>query len=197
RPLRQPRWDGSPLEGRTILIYSEQGLGDTIQFIRYAPLVQQRGGRVIVECPSLLLPLFRKCPGIDFLVAEAEPLPGFDVQVPVMSLPALFGTTLTTVPAEVPYLHADPDHVEKWRPVLGERNRLRIGICWQGNPHHQWDRHRSIPLRYFVALARVPGVELVSLQKGHGSEQRGQVARQFAVRELPELENFADTAAVM
>ena len=130
-------------------------------------------------------------------MAEAEPLPEFDVQVPVMSLPALFGTTLTSVPAEVPYLHADPDHLVKWRRLLGEKDRLRVGICWQGNPHHQWDRHRSVPLRYFAALARVPGVELVSLQKGHGSEQRGQVAGQFAVSELPELETFEDTAAVM
>src|SRR5207244_2371912 len=114
RRFLQPRWDGAPLNGRTILLYSEQGLGDTIQFVRYAPLVKERGGRVILECPGMLLDLFRSCPGIDQVVAEAQPLSEFDVQVPLMSLPALFGTTLKTVPTDVPYLHTDSECVERW-----------------------------------------------------------------------------------
>src|SRR5262249_19290790 len=136
RPFRQPRWDGSPLEGRTILLYSEQGLGDTIQFIRYAPLVKERGGRLIVECPWMLASLFQTCCGIDLVLAEGESLPEFDVQAPLMSLPAIFGTKLKTVPSDVPYLHADPDHVEKWHQYLDDEGRFRVGICWQGNPHH-------------------------------------------------------------
>src|SRR5262249_5155302 len=94
RPFAQPRWDGSPLNGRTILLYMEQGLGDMLQFIRYALPVKQQGRFVVVECPNLLLALFRTCPGIDRLVAEGDPLPAFDVQAPLMSLPGLLGTTL-------------------------------------------------------------------------------------------------------
>src|SRR5207245_780764 len=89
RPFRQPRWDGSPLEGRSIHLWMEQGRGDMIQFIRYAALVKERGGRVLVECPGFLIPLFSTCPGIDQLVAEGTPLPGFDVHAPLMSLPYL------------------------------------------------------------------------------------------------------------
>jgi tetratricopeptide (TPR) repeat protein len=109
RPFRQPRWDGSPLHGRAILLHMEQGLGDMLQFIRYAPRVQQRGGRVLVECPRMVLPLFASCAGIDRLVPEGEPLPEFAVQAPLMSLPGLLGTTLKTIPAEVPYLSAPSD----------------------------------------------------------------------------------------
>jgi len=197
RPFRQPRWDGSPLHGRTILLYSEQGLGDTIQFVRYASMVKERGGRVVVECPGMLLDLFRSCSGIDQLVAEAQPLPDFDVQAPLMSLPALFRTTLETVPAEVPYLHADPNCIEKWRQRLTYDGTLKVGICWQGNPHHQWDRHRSIPLCYFAPLAEVPDVKLFSLQKWHGVEQLRELTGRLPIIELSDAETFADTAAVM
>src|SRR5262249_34711227 len=118
RHFPQPRWDGSPLGGRTILLYAEQGLGDAIQFVRYAALVKERGGRLIVECPACLIPVFSTSKAIDQLVAVGEPLPPFDVQMPFMSLPALFGTTFATVPADVPYLYADPLRVQQWRERL-------------------------------------------------------------------------------
>ncbi|HJT77032.1 MAG TPA: tetratricopeptide repeat-containing glycosyltransferase family protein, partial [Gemmataceae bacterium] len=198
RRLPKPRWDGSPLAGRTILLWMEQGLGDMIQVIRYAALLKQRGGRVVVECPARMVPLFSTCPGIDRLVAEGEPLPDFDVHAPLLSLPGLLGTTLETVPAQVPYLSADPALVERWGQELAGIEGLRVGIAWQGNPKHQWDRHRSIPLACFAPLAAVPGVRLISLQKGPGAEQ----AHRFPVADL--LGNldggpgaFADTAAVI
>jgi tetratricopeptide (TPR) repeat protein len=184
RPFRQPLWDGSPLAGRTILLHSEQGLGDTIQFVRYAAVVQQRGGRVVLECPGLLLPLFARVPGVDQLVAEGTALPAFDVHAPLMSLPRLVGTTLATVPAEIPYLTADPRLVETWRRRLESIDGFKIGICWQGNPHHKWDRHRSIPLAQFASLAALPGVRLISIQKTHGTEQ-------IAASRLP-ITNFSD-----
>jgi Flp pilus assembly protein TadD len=171
RPFRQPLWDGSPLEGRTILLHSEQGLGDTIQFARYAALVKQCGGRVLLECPGLLLPLFGRLPGVDQLVAEGTELPAFDVHAPLMSLPQLLGTTLATVPADIPYLTADPALVEHWRQRLESNGGYKIGICWQGNPHHKWDRHRSVPLSQFLPLAALPGVRLISIQKTHGVDQ--------------------------
>jgi tetratricopeptide (TPR) repeat protein len=202
RPFRQPRWDGGSLEGRTILLYCEQGMGDTLQFIRYAPLVKARGGTVLVECPGSLLPLLSTCLGIDRLVAEGEPLPDFDVQAPLLSLPGLLGTTLDSVPAPIPYLSADEQRVERRRSVVGDLPGFKVGIAWQGNPRHQWDRHRSFPLACLTPLAAVEGVRLVGLQKGPGSEQVRALAGRFAVLELGEDFDsgggaFLDTAAVM
>jgi tetratricopeptide (TPR) repeat protein len=202
RPFAQPRWDGAPRPEQTILLWSEQGLGDTIQFVRYAALVKERVGQVVLECPPPLVALLSSCPGVDQVVAEGEPLPNFDVQAPLLSLPALCGTTLSTVPAQVPYLQADPARVASWRARLAGESGFRIGVVWQGNPRHGWDRHRSLPLASLETLSRVKGVRLVSLQKGPGREQIAEVARRFAVLDLGgELDEssgaFVDTAAVM
>lgn len=202
RSFRQPVWDGSPLAGRTILLHPEQGYGDTIQFVRYAFLVKAKGGRVLFECHQFLRRLFSSCRAIDELVPEGEPLPEFDVHAPLMSLPAIFSTTLTTVPAEIPYLFAECDLVEHWKQKLAHVKGFRIGITWQGNPHHQWDLHRSIPLLSFEPLARVDGVSLVSLQKSGGTQQIQEVAGRFHVLSLgSDLDEqsgaFVDTAAVM
>ncbi len=202
RPFQQPRWDGSPLEGRTILLYMEQGLGDMLMFIRYAALVKERGGTVIVECPAFLIPLFSRCMGIDRLVAEGTPLPEFDVQAPLMSLPSLLGTTLATVPAKVPYFNPDDQLVEQWRQRLGVVDGFKIGIVWQGNPHHSLDHYRSIALNEFAPLAAVPGVRLVSLQCGSGREQLSLISSRFSVIGLgadldKEAGAFMDTAAIM
>src|SRR5262249_55222554 len=161
-PFLQPCWDGSPLQGRTILLHMEQGLGDMIQFLRFAPLIKEQSGTVIVECPRNLVPLFRSCAGIDRLVAEGEPLPPFDVQAPLLTLPSLLKTTLQSVPARIPYLAADPNRVENWRHKLEPIRAFKIGIAWQGNTHFQWDRHRSFHLRHFASLAEIDGVCLVS-----------------------------------
>ena len=116
--LPQPLWDGSALDGRTILLHAEQGLGDTLQFIRYAPLVKQRGGIVLCQCPRRLAAVLRSCPGIDQVVPVDTALPRFDVRAALVSLPRLFGTTPATIPAPVPYLTADAALVEKWRARL-------------------------------------------------------------------------------
>ncbi len=202
RTFPQPLWDGAPLAGRTILLHMEQGLGDMIQFLRYAPLVQRQGGRVVVSCPARLRQLFGRCPGIDVLVDEKGELPAFDVHAPLLSLPARFQTTLETVPADVPYLSADPALVERWEPRLAELRGMRVGVCWQGNPRHRSDRQRSFPLAELEPLARVPGVTLVSLQRGPGAEQQARVARRFHVEEVAndldqEAGAFMDTAAIM
>jgi tetratricopeptide (TPR) repeat protein len=171
RRFAQPRWDGSPLDGRTILLYSEQGLGDTLQFVRYAPLVKERGGTVVLQCPGMLQPLLSSCPGIDRVVAEETAPPAFDVQIPLMSLPAVFGTTVATVPARVPYLAADPALIERWGTELRRYPGYKIGLAWQGNPNHRWDRHRSVPLGRASPLAGLGGVHLISLQQVHGLDQ--------------------------
>jgi Flp pilus assembly protein TadD len=198
--LPRPTWDGGPLAGRTILLHAEQGLGDTLQFIRYAPLVKERGGTVIVECPAPLLPLLAGCPSIDRLVARGADLPPFDVQAPLLSLPALFRTTLASVPASVPYLFAEPGRREHWRRELAGPG-FKVGINWHGNPKNPTDRYRTIPLHHFEALAALPGVRLFSLQKG----QRGEAVREVPAGSpitdlggrLDESGAFVDTAAVM
>ena len=202
RDFPQPLWDGSPLEGRTILIHTEQGLGDTLQFIRYAPLVKQRGGTVIVECPTALGQLLAGCTGIDRLIARGAPLPSFDVHAPLLSLPRVFGTTLANVPANVPYVVADAALVEYWRSELSSVPGLKIGIAWQGNPRFPADCMRSIPLTHFTPLAQVDGVRLFSLQKGTGREQLPAVASYLPVIDLAHrldetTGGFMDTAAVM
>ncbi len=201
RDFPQPVWDGGPLKGKTILLHAEQGLGDTIQFVRYAPLVKERGGTVVLECQPALLALLRDVAGVDRLVGRGEPLPAFDVQAGLMSLPGILGTTFATVPAAVPYLAADPGRVERWRHRLEAVPGFRVGIAWQGNPVVRADARRSIALEHFAPLAGVEGVGLVSLQKGPGVEQLRALAGRFPVLdlgdELDEAGAFLDTAAVM
>ena len=178
RTFQQPGWDGSPLEGKTILVYAEHGLGDTIQFMRYLPMVQARGGTVVFECQPALCRLLADIPGVDQFVAAGKPLPSFDVQASLLSLPNLFRTTLATIPRVNSYLAAEPKLVEYWRQELGRAARRKpageviepehefyVGIAWQGSLSYPGDR-RSIPLSHFEALARVENVRLVSLQKG-------------------------------
>ncbi len=197
-----PRWDGSPLTGRTILLYAEQGLGDTLHFVRYAPLVKERGGRVVLQCQGVLLRLLSRTQGIDHLVAWGVAPPPFDVWAPLMSLPALFGTTLETIPAACPYVLPDPDLVSQWRHRLAPVRGFRVGIAWQGSPRHAWDRHRSVSLEQFEPLARVEGVQLISLQKGVGSEQLPALEGRFPVVNLGDQFDemagpFMDTAAIL
>ena len=194
----QARWDGQSLVGRTILLHAEQGLGDTIQFVRYAALVKHHGGTVIVECPRPLLPLLATCAGIDRLLARGDELPAFDIQAPLLSLPGIFHTTLRDIPASIPYLFADGNLLERWRRELSDIPGFRIGIAWQGDPKHVNDHNRSIPLSCFEPLARCSGFRLVSLQKGAGVEQLQHAAERFAITELgSRLEDFRDTAAVL
>jgi tetratricopeptide (TPR) repeat protein len=200
--FRQPLWDGSLLGGRTIFLHAEQGLGDTIQFLRYAPLVKQRGGRVIVGCQQSLLRLLARCPGIDQLVGEGSTLPSFDVHAPFVSLPRIFHTTLETIPVAVPYVFAEPDLISSWRQELSRRSGFKIGIAWQGNPEYKADRERSIPLRFFAPLAKLPQVHLISLQKGPGVEQLGMLPERFPVLDLSTrldeaVGAFMDTAGIM
>jgi tetratricopeptide (TPR) repeat protein len=202
RCFAQPLWDGALLSGKTILMHAEQGLGDTIQFVRYAAIAERLGGTVVVECHKPLMPLLESCPGIDHLVGQGNELPAFDVHAPLMSLPGILKTSVATVPASIPYLVAKPTLLEHWRKRLSELDGFKIGISWQGNPKHHRDRFRSIPLACFAPVAQIPGIRLISLQKGAGSEQLVAVRDRFPVTDLAsELDEqsgpFMDTAAVM
>jgi Tfp pilus assembly protein PilF len=196
----QPQWQGEPIEGRSILLVTEQGLGDMLQFLRYARLVKERGAKVLLRAPNSLVPLMRLVPYVDEVFAWDDALPNFDVYLPLMSLPKIFETTLATIPAGEPYLMADPVLVDRWRETLASIEGFKVGIQWQGNPNYRRDGWRSIPLARFAPLASMPGVQLISLQKGLGSEQLRHV--DFSVTELGEQLDettgaFMDTAAVL
>jgi len=195
----QPAWDGSALEGRTLLLRGEQGTGDVLQFIRFIPLVQQLGGNVIVEVDKPLMPLLRTCAGIDQVFARWEYLPPFDVHAFLLSLPRLLGTPRATLPDSVPYMAAEPTQAAYWRNELNALPRaFKVGICWQGNRTQTVDRQRSLPLGEFAPVAAVEGVHLVSLQKGYGTEQLKALGDRFPVTDLgSRLKTFMDTAALL
>ncbi|WP_432808935.1 tetratricopeptide repeat protein [Pantanalinema sp. GBBB05] len=195
RPFTQPEWDGSPLNGKTILLHAEQGFGDTMQFVRYATLVRDRGGRVIVEAQSALLRLLQTAPGIEQLVAQDTPLPAFDVHAPLLSLPRILGTTLDTVPAHIPYFQA-PDSLPHL-PISSSSSSLKVGITWMGNPHHKNNRYRSCSLMDFQSLFDLPDIQFYSLQKGE-AEAELRNRPELPVQDLsPHLQDFADTAAAI
>ncbi len=207
RDFTAPAWQGEPLARRTILIHAEQGLGSAIQFVRYAPLVAAHSGRVILECQPPLVRLFGSVAkekeggaGSVVLVAKGDPLPGFDVHAPLMSLPRLFATTLDSVPSAVPYLAADPGLRAEWRERLAAVARPRVGVVWAGNPQHHNDRNRSASATALAPLLAMPGVSFVDLQVGTGAEQRRDLdADAAAALTSPGgvIADFADTAAIV
>jgi tetratricopeptide (TPR) repeat protein len=193
RQCSQPRWDGSDLRGKTILLHAEQGFGDAIQFARYIPLVAQKNGRIVVEVQPELQRLFASIAGIDVLVARPNPLPAFDVHCPLMSLPHVFGTTLETIPDRIPYLAVPGALKELWGGLAGT-SRRKIGLVWAGNPTHRNDRNRSIPPSILLELIRTTEADFISLQKPRANDgmPNGQLT-DFT----DELTDFADTAAVI
>lgn len=195
-PVRQdlPLWNGEPIEGRGILLMSEQGLGDTIQFIRYARRLQYEGGRVSALCPDSLAELLRTAPGLENVIVAGQQASQCDWYAPLMHLPRLFDTRMETIPADVPYLFADPERVRQWGLALDiPSSHLKVGLVWRGAAEHWNDRNRSIDPAELSALQGVPGIAWISLQKGfpHGHES-------LSFTPLPrDLEDFADTAALM
>ena len=199
---RWPRWDGVEYAGKTIVLCAEQGLGDSLQFVRYAPVLKRRGACVIVECPETLHPILARTPGVDAWISGTTPAPAADFCAPLMSLPHLLETTHATIQADVPYVFADPHLIEIWQERLAEWEGFKIGIVWQGNPKCPGDRFRSIPLAQFAPLAAAPGVRLVNLQKGPGYEQLAAVGEAWNVIDFGQSVDatsgaFMDTAAIM
>ena len=193
------------LFGKTVLLYGEGGLGNIIQFARYATLLAQRGARVVFESPACLVNLLKTVPGIDQVIADGEVPPTYHFHASIMDLPRIFGTMLDTVPATIPYLSADPELVAEWRERLSHSNSAvsnqhsaisrRVGICWQAEQRTSYGRQRTIPLAHFAVLSQVPGVQLISLQKGW----TGSAA--FPLIHFPDLDEtrgaFMDSAAIM
>ena len=201
--LSQPRWDGQPLEGRSALLVAEQGLGDAIHFVRYAQILKEHGaGRVIVQCSTVLHALLSTAPGVDELTPLEGVAPMTDTYVPMLSAPGILKThSVEDIPAPVPYLSIDQQRRDHWQRRLESHGpSFYIGVVWQGSPAHHADRQRSIPLMEYLPLSKIPGVRLVSLQKGFGTEQLAEV-RDWNILDFGEDLDadaaFLDTAAIM
>jgi len=199
RNFTQPPWDGGPLDGRTLLLHTEQGFGDAIQFIRYVPRVASGDGNIIIACQPELQRLFQTmAPGFQVLTI-GQTLPAFDIHRPLLSLPRIFSTDLGNIPRTVPYLHAAAAAAALWRErFAGLGSLLKVGLVWAGRPTHLNDRSRSLKLASLAPLAEVPGVRFISLQKGDAAAEAKALP---AVMELidteEDLKDFADTAALL
>lgn len=186
--LAGPQWDGSDPAGRTILVHAEQGFGDTIQFARYLPLIAARGGRVVLACDQVLIPLLDQLPGAT-VVPKTAPLPVYDCWIDQMSLPRAFASGLDTIPTPTGYLHADATRVAAWRARLPDGRK--VGLAWGGNPAHTNDRRRSLPVAALDPILAMPGINFVNLQVGPRAGELG----------FPDLSrsltDYAETAALI
>ena len=196
---QRSRWNGEDIAGKSVLLYAEQGIGDAVQFARYATLVAAMGATVFIECHAGLVPLFRGLNGVAGVFARGDVVPLCDVACPLLSLPAVFRTTPETIPLSVPYLVPDAGRVARWRRVLGgEGGVLRVGLVWAGNASHVNDRKRSVSSSLLSPLAVVSGVEYYSLQKGEPGDRRCAPPPGLRMIACGEgLEDFADTAALV
>ena len=196
----KPRWDGTSFLGKRLLVQWQGGIGDNLQFLRYLPLIKERGGTVVLEVPASLRSLLRDVAGVDELI---EVTPGhlphcpFDLYVPLLGVAKLFQTTLDSIPNHVPYLSPsgkDVLHMRQWISTVG----LKVGIVWSGDPNNGNNARRSCPPRHFLRLTRLPGVCLFSLQKGPAAADLAKCRGDIPVIDLaPHLHDFADTAAAL
>jgi tetratricopeptide (TPR) repeat protein len=194
-----PRWDGSALDGRAILLDAEQGFGDALQFLRYAPLVAARGGRVIVRCAAELKDLVAHAAGVSAVIRRGDSLPAFAAYSPLPSLPLAFGTALESVPAAVPYVRADPGRTARWRARFADTApECRVGLVWASQSGHRTAAAKSVALAALAPLGSVPGVRFYSLQKGAAALQAQDPPAGMRIVDLSgELRDFSDTAAAI
>jgi tetratricopeptide (TPR) repeat protein len=203
RSFTAPRWDGKPFPGKTLLIHAEQGQGDTLQYIRYASQAAALGGRVVIECQPSLVRLLRSLKGVDQVVGRGDPLPPFDLHCPTMSLPNTLGVSLENIPDKVPYVRPSVEAMEIWARRLGPKDgRLRVGLCWSGEPRKHVphatavNERRSIRLSQLVPLAQIPNIRWISLQKGAGAAQIAESP--FPIEDFMDgAKDFSDTAALI
>jgi len=202
RTFHKPLWDGSPFPDRTLLIQSEQGAGDMIQFCRYLPMVKALGGSVVLECAPRLTRLLQDLPGVDQLVPRmVAPQVPFDLYLPLLSIPKFFSDSVDKIPAQIPYLFPEQPLIEETRQRIRGAG-LKVGLCWQGNRTYKHDASRSIPLQELLPLFDISGITYFSLQKGEGSEDLHLLPSRYEVLDLGAcLDNggdaFVETAAAM
>lgn len=196
RNFSQPIWDGSDIKGRIILLYAEQGFGDAIQFIRYAPLVAQYGATVIVECPNKLTSLLQNTEGIHKVIAYGDRLPEFDVHCPLLSLPSLFNTTLDNIPAKIPYIIPNPTLIQEWREVINRNDfNFKVGLVWATD---RLPKEKSCLLETFSSLTLLNDISFYSLQKGEPAIQSKKLPKGMNFFDYTEkINDFSDTAALI
>ncbi|UWU73221.1 tetratricopeptide repeat protein [Bradyrhizobium huanghuaihaiense] len=194
----EPEWQGEPLDGRTLLLFAEYGLGDALHFVRYVSMVAAKGGRIVLQVQPALAGLLQQLSDVT-VIPRGVPLPPFDLQLPLMSLPRIFGTTLDTVPADVPYLHPELAKLSRWRAALADVTALKVGVVWAGNARHKGDRQRSLSAEAVLPRLVMPGVQLYSLQKEPRPEDAAVLAALGTdiIDLAPALGDFADTAAAV
>ncbi len=206
RQLRLPQaeWDGAPPAGRRIMLYAEQGLGDALQFCRFAETVAARGGRVILRVYPSLVRLLASLPGVVQVVSTEAPLPEFDLHLPLMSVPAVLGLDVDAIARRLPYLSPALADLAPWRDRLARLAGVKVGLAWSGDPRpqdrdaHLLDRRRSLTLAHFAELADIPGLSLVSLQKGQPAAQARTPPSGMMLFDAAEwIDDFADTAALL
>lgn len=203
RDFGVPQWrgedvTGESLAGKTILLHAEQGFGDTIQFVRYVPMLAARGAKIVLEVPDSLMPLIGHIDGVIATISRGQEHPPIDLHCPLMSLPLAFGTTLATIPASVPYLRAPAERIEAWRARLPASGKLHVGLVWSGKPTHRNDHNRSIAFERLAPLLAQPDVQFVSLQRDVRESDAAALLNAEAVLR-PDLHraDFADTAAII
>jgi tetratricopeptide (TPR) repeat protein len=193
----RPMWNGQSLQGRTILLRREQGFGDAIQFLRYAPLLKALGATVLLQVQPTIRDLGTGVEGVDAIYSDADTPTDFDYWIHLPSLPRIFATTLESIPAKVPYVNPSAEHSARWKARLPRGAKINIGLAWAGQPSHLRDWERSIALQSFIPLSGIEGVQLYSLQKGNASEEVARIP-DFRITDLShELADFSDTAAVI
>ena len=198
RSYRGRLWLGEfPLGQRRILLTAEQGLGDSIQFVRYVPLLASNGAKVVLEVQPELKALLADADGVESCHARGEALPAYDFHCPLGSLPLAFKTEPSTIPAQIPYLRADDAHIEKWRSSLEALPGKRVALAWAGHARHPNDRNRSIELRLLEPLLALDGISFISIQRDLRGDDREVLARHGNITDIAEqLTDMADTAAV-
>lgn len=199
RTFPNPAWDGaSSLQGKTVLVYCEQGMGANIMYSRYLSMLAKKGARVILETYGPLRKILATAEGVDQIFVRNEKIPDYDLQASMLSMPFLHGTHPDNIPSQTPFLKSDPEQVKHWANRLKRDKRPLIGIAWQGNPRFGGDTPRSMPLRYYNPLLRSNSVRVVSLQVGFGREQLVHLPDDIKIEDLgSELKDFTDTAALM
>jgi FKBP-type peptidyl-prolyl cis-trans isomerase 2 len=199
RNFNQPPWDGSDVSGHTVLLYTDQGFGDTIQFIRYAPLIAQRGARVVIECQAELMSLIQTVEDIQQVIVQGKQLPDFDLHCHILSLPDVFKTTLETIPSKIPYIFPDTSKVKMWRDLIQtDRTSLRVGLTWSGDPGFKKGQSRSCTIEIFSRLGQLHDITYYSLQKGETSQQAYNPPQEMQlINYTDKISDFADTAALI
>ncbi len=213
----KPRWDGkSNLKGTTVLLHAEQGLGDTLHFMRYAQTIKNKGAsKIIVSVQKPLNKILKLCPYIDEIIADGTPWPEHDFQIPLMSMPFICQTNVSTIPDRIPYLFADDQLTTQWKAKLSKDSNFKIGICWHVDPSHDSDVYRgygktikisdckrSVPLELFLPLAQLKGISVYSLQKHNGLEEFAHINKDGLIKDFgPDFDtshgSFMDTSAIM